>query len=173
MAPCARMTRTNREELPSFFGPQEPFPHSWRLVPGTCHSLALQSRSLRPGLAAARARSGSRRVPSRAVCRLSSASVGSRSWAVGPQLQTWTLAPPMLEQLKILDSPRRSFDKIGTIQRRLAWPLRKDDTHKSRRVTKFFSPKDQFLAAKDQFLTVLSFAPGPCLRVSRDPGLNP
>ncbi|URE25587.1 hypothetical protein MUK42_17987 [Musa troglodytarum] len=23
-------------------------------------------------------------------------------------------------------------DKIGTIQRRLAWPLRKDDTHKSR-----------------------------------------
>ena len=36
-----------------------------------------------------------------------------------------------------LDSPRRSSDKIGTIQRRLAWPLRKDDTHKSRRVTKF------------------------------------
>ena len=25
-----------------------------------------------------------------------------------------------------------SSDKIGTIQRRLAWPLRKDDTHKSR-----------------------------------------
>jgi hypothetical protein len=25
-----------------------------------------------------------------------------------------------------------SYDKIGTIQRRLAWPLRKDDTHKSR-----------------------------------------
>ncbi len=23
-------------------------------------------------------------------------------------------------------------DKIGTIQRKLAWPLRKDDTHKSR-----------------------------------------
>ena len=37
-----------------------------------------------------------------------------------------------------LDSPRRSSDKIGTIQRRVAWPLRKDDTHKSRRVTKFF-----------------------------------
>ena len=36
------------------------------------------------------------------------------------------------------DSLRRSSDKIGTIQRRLAWPLRKDDTHKSRRVTKFF-----------------------------------
>ena len=28
--------------------------------------------------------------------------------------------------------------KIGTIQRRLAWPLRKDDTHKSRRVDDFF-----------------------------------
>jgi hypothetical protein len=28
--------------------------------------------------------------------------------------------------------------KIGTIQRRLAWPLRKDDTHKSRSVTNFF-----------------------------------
>jgi hypothetical protein len=31
-----------------------------------------------------------------------------------------------------------SSDKIGTIQRRLAWPLRKDDTHKSRRVNCFF-----------------------------------
>ena len=27
---------------------------------------------------------------------------------------------------------KRSSAKIGTIQRRLAWPLRKDDTHKSR-----------------------------------------
>ena len=35
------------------------------------------------------------------------------------------------------DSLRRSSDKIGTIQRRLAWPLRKDDTHKSRSVTSF------------------------------------
>ena len=31
-----------------------------------------------------------------------------------------------------LDSLRGSSVKIGTIQRRLAWPLRKDDTHKSR-----------------------------------------
>ena len=37
------------------------------------------------------------------------------------------------------DSLRRSSDKIGTIQRRLAWPLRKDDTHKSRSVPSFFS----------------------------------
>ena len=36
------------------------------------------------------------------------------------------------------DSLRGSSDKIGTIQRRLAWPLRKDDTHKSRSVPSFF-----------------------------------
>ena len=42
-------------------------------------------------------------------------------------------------QLYTLD-PLRRFPsvKIGTIQRRLAWPLRKDDTHKSRSVTNFF-----------------------------------
>ena len=33
-----------------------------------------------------------------------------------------------------LDSLRGSSVNIGTIQRRLAWPLRKDDTHKSRSV---------------------------------------
>jgi hypothetical protein len=32
-----------------------------------------------------------------------------------------------------------SYDKIGTIQRRLAWPLRKDDTHKSRTYHFFFA----------------------------------
>ncbi len=40
-----------------------------------------------------------------------------------------------------LDSLLTSFgtsDKIGTIQRRLAWPLRKDDTHKSRNGSKLF-----------------------------------
>ena len=36
-----------------------------------------------------------------------------------------------------MDSLQGSSDKIGTIQRRLAWPLRKDDTHKSRSVTFF------------------------------------
>jgi hypothetical protein len=39
-----------------------------------------------------------------------------------------------------LDSLRGSSVKIGTIQRRLAWPLRKDDTHKSRSVSNFFAP---------------------------------
>ena len=36
-----------------------------------------------------------------------------------------------------LDSLRGSSVKIGTIQRKLAWPLRKDDTHKSRSVNNF------------------------------------
>ena len=40
-----------------------------------------------------------------------------------------------------MDSLRGSSVKIGTIQRRLAWPLRKDDTHKSRSVNNFFSPE--------------------------------
>ena len=31
-----------------------------------------------------------------------------------------------------MNSLRGSPVNIGTIQRRLAWPLRKDDTHKSR-----------------------------------------
>ena len=33
-----------------------------------------------------------------------------------------------------MDSLRGSSVNIGTIQRGLAWPLRKDDTHKSRSV---------------------------------------
>ena len=36
-----------------------------------------------------------------------------------------------------MDSLRGSSVKIGTIQKRLAWPLRKDDTHKSRSVSHF------------------------------------
>ena len=36
-----------------------------------------------------------------------------------------------------LDSFRGSSVKIGTIQKRLAWPLRKNDTHKSRSDTSF------------------------------------
>jgi hypothetical protein len=38
----------------------------------------------------------------------------------------------------LLDLLRESSVKIGTIQRRLAWPLRKDDTHKSRKYHTFF-----------------------------------
>lgn len=35
-----------------------------------------------------------------------------------------------------MDSLRGSFVKLKTKQRRLVWPLRKDDTHKSRSVNK-------------------------------------
>ena len=42
-----------------------------------------------------------------------------------------------------MDSLRGSSVKIGTIQRRLAWPLRKDDTHKSRSVTIFLQVSQQ------------------------------
>ena len=37
-----------------------------------------------------------------------------------------------------LDSFRGSSVKLGTIQRRLAWPLRKDDTHKLRSGSHFY-----------------------------------
>ena len=47
-----------------------------------------------------------------------------------------------------LDSFRGSSVKIGTIPGRLAWPLRKDDTHKSRSDTSCFCR--------------LHFAPGQC-----------
>ena len=43
------------------------------------------------------------------------------------------------KKIRNLDSLRGSSVKIGTIQRRLAWPLRKDDTHKSRSVNNFLS----------------------------------
>ena len=51
----------------------------------------------------------------------------------------------MLQRPKIVrkpetDSLRGSSVKLGTMQRRLAWPLRKDDTHKSRSVNNFFFP---------------------------------
>ena len=44
----------------------------------------------------------------------------------------------LFRDMKPSDSLRGSSVKIGTIQRRLAWPLRKDDTHKSRSVNNFF-----------------------------------
>ena len=42
---------------------------------------------------------------------------------------TWALQRSIFSSSRQLDSLRGSSDKIGTIQRRLAWPLRKDDTH--------------------------------------------
>uniref|UniRef100_A0A7N0TLG5 Uncharacterized protein n=1 Tax=Kalanchoe fedtschenkoi TaxID=63787 RepID=A0A7N0TLG5_KALFE len=40
--------------------------------------------------------------------------------------------------LTVSNAPSGTSDKIGTIQRRLAWPLRKYDTHKSRNGPNFF-----------------------------------
>ena len=50
-------------------------------------------------------------------------------------------SPHALAEKELSDSFRGTSVKIGTIQRRLAWPLRKDDTHKSRRVDNFFAPE--------------------------------
>ena len=53
----------------------------------------------------------------------------------------WSLGWPKtyVRATTCLGSLRGSSVKIGTIQRRLAWPLRKDDTHKSRSVNNFFA----------------------------------
>ena len=56
------------------------------------------------------------------------------------KIEVWTMCFPIPSHLfckHLLDSLRGSSDKIGTIQRRLAWPLRKDATHKSRSVPSF------------------------------------
>ena len=44
-------------------------------------------------------------------------------------------------EISKVEPRKRSSAKIGTIQRRLAWPLRKDDTHKSR-MYHFFDTND-------------------------------
>ena len=49
----------------------------------------------------------------------------------------------------ILDSLRGSSVKIGTIQRKLAWPQCKDDTHKSRSVNSFFAQPRLSMAGVD------------------------
>ena len=56
-------------------------------------------------------------------------------WCVCCQCCSQTVSP---------DALRGSSVKIGTIQRRLAWPLRKDDTHKSRSVNNFFDLSANF-----------------------------
>ena len=55
----------------------------------------------------------------------------SLSFHFGSCLRCWFLSS-LLVLVFVVDSLRGSSDKIGTIQRRLVWPLRKDDTHKSR-----------------------------------------
>ncbi|TYI62745.1 hypothetical protein E1A91_D10G269000v1, partial [Gossypium mustelinum] len=58
------------------------------------------------------------------------------------------------QRKKLTILPSGTSDKIGTIQRRLAWPLRKDDTHKSRNGPNFFL---DFFAKFYSFLSI-SFA---------------
>ncbi|WMV57307.1 hypothetical protein MTR67_050692 [Solanum verrucosum] len=47
--------------------------------------------------------------------------------------------------------PSGTSDKIGTIQRRLAWPLRKDDTHKSRNGPNFFAGRRRLCSGQSVF----------------------
>jgi len=42
-------------------------------------------------------------------------------------------------------SKRNTYTKIGTIQRRLAWPLRKDDTQNREAFHIFTDPAKQFI----------------------------
>ena len=58
-----------------------------------------------------------------------------------------------------LDSLRGSSVKIGTIQRRLAWPLRKDDTHKSRSVNNSFDSASSRLPSIIQYHPVSFMSP--------------
>ena len=60
------------------------------------------------------------------------------AWSLAPS----TLSPPLLggqASQTLTDSLRGSSVKIGTTQRRLAWPLRKDDTLKSGSVLNLFA----------------------------------
>ena len=66
-----------------------------------------------------------------------------------------------------MDSLRGSSDKIGTIQRRLAWPLRKDDTHKSRSVPNFFSAQKRLCLFSNPFCFDLH------VRVTLPPAVSP
>jgi len=68
--------------------------------------------------------------------------VGPASAAQFPMYEVESAPPGLVSRRWAPTSPdslRGSSVKIGTIQRRLAWPLRKDDTHKSRRVHNFFA----------------------------------
>ena len=68
-----------------------------------------------------------------------------------------------------MDSLRGSSVKLGTIQRILAWPLRKDDTHKSRSVNNFSAARGySFTLAKEvsERLASLALPPGAAGEVS-------
>uniref|UniRef100_M1A1W4 C-terminal zinc-finger n=1 Tax=Solanum tuberosum TaxID=4113 RepID=M1A1W4_SOLTU len=54
--------------------------------------------------------------------------------------------------------PSGTSDKIGTIQRRLAWPLRKDDTHKSRNGPNFFAGRRRLCSGQSVIFGLSSAA---------------
>ena len=66
-----------------------------------------------------------------------------------------------LLSVAMLDSLRGSSVKIGTIQRRLAWPLRKDDTHKSRSVNNFFMTPAPHISAASRDISAMTQQPPP------------
>ena len=67
----------------------------------------------------------------------------------------------------ISDSFRGTSVKIGTIQRRLAWPLRKDDTHKSRSVLNFLISVEIYLSIHLSVYRRLSICPWRHLSIYR------
>ena len=70
-------------------------------------------------------------------CTCADKTLATRRWSASHLRSGQSQSQQTLNNL-CLDSLRGSSVKIGTIQRRLAWPLRKDDTHKSRSVNNFF-----------------------------------
>ncbi len=83
--------------------------------------------------------------------------------------QRWTL---LVKRLCPSSVKAVSYDKIGTIQRRLAWPLRKDDTHKSRTyhfLQLFLQPKQRL---RDRCVTVVRDTQLKKTQQLHLPGLN-
>ena len=81
-------------------------------------------------------------------------------WRVGGKRKRLA---PVTHCLPTLDSFRGSSVKIGTTQRRLAWPLHKDDTHKSRSDTSFLH-----IGTCDMLVRTgaLCFSAGACSKVA-------
>ncbi|KAG2604524.1 hypothetical protein PVAP13_4NG069147 [Panicum virgatum] len=87
--------------------------------------------------------SRNRAVGGEAAHVLASAGPPVRCGSAGARVERQCNRLRRLDQLIYVDLPSynvssETSDKIGTIQRRLAWPLRKDDTHKSRNGPNFF-----------------------------------
>ncbi|OEL18730.1 hypothetical protein BAE44_0020247, partial [Dichanthelium oligosanthes] len=89
---------------------------------------------------------------------------GVRSGVYSHLAQLKTGTPAYKARRHKLAVSSETSDKIGTIQRRLAWPLRKDDTHKSRNGPNFF----EILRGGPWFLADMplgaSFPPPPVFR---------